>query len=103
VYAIVRSGGLQHKVAVGDVLSVNRVAEEPGATVRLPAVMVVDGDKVTTDAAALAKVAVTAEVLENVKGRKIEVGKFKSKTGYRRRMGHRQPLSRLKVTEIKAG
>lgn len=103
MYAIVRSGGLQHKVAVGDVLSVNRVAEEPGATVRLPAVMVVDGDKVTTDAAALAKVAVTAEVLENVKGRKIEVGKFKSKTGYRRRMGHRQPLSRLKVTEIKAG
>lgn len=103
MYAIVRSGGLQHKVAVGDVLSVNRVAEEPGATVRLPAVMVVDGDTVTTDAAALAKVAVTAEVLENAKGRKIEVGKFKNKTGYRRRMGHRQPLSRLKVTEIKAG
>jgi large subunit ribosomal protein L21 len=102
VYAIVRSGGLQHKVAVGDVLSVNRLTDEPGATVQLPAVLLVDGDNVTTDAAKLAKVSVTAEVLGDAKGPKIDIGKFKNKTGYRRRQGHRQSLSRLKVTDIKA-
>lgn len=102
MYAIVRSGGLQHKVAVGDVLDVNRVAEEPGATVRLPAVLLVDEDKVTSDPKALDKVSVTAKVLGDAKGPKIEIGKFKNKTGYRRRQGHRQALSRLEVTEIKA-
>jgi large subunit ribosomal protein L21 len=100
VYAIVRSGGRQHKVVVGDVLEVNRLAEETGATVQLPAVLLVDGESVTTDAAALGKVAVTAEVLGEAKGPKITILKFKNKTGYRRRQGHRQKLTQLKVTGI---
>ena len=100
MYAIVRSGGRQHKVAVGDVLEVNRLAEETGATVQLPAVLVVDGETVTSDAAALGKVAVTAEVLGDSKGPKIHILKFKNKTGYRRRQGHRQKLTQLKVTGI---
>ncbi|WP_020577386.1 50S ribosomal protein L21 [Actinopolymorpha alba] len=100
MYAIVRSGGLQHKVAVGDVLEVNRLAEETGATVELPAVLVVDGGSVTSDAAALAKVSVTAEVLGDAKGPKINILKFKNKTGYRRRQGHRQKLTQVKVTGI---
>lgn len=100
MYAIVRSGGRQHKVAVGDVLTVNRLADEVGATVQLPAVLVVDGAQVTADAAALGRVAVNAEVLGPTKGPKISIVKFKNKTGYRRRQGHRQHLTRLKVTGI---
>jgi large subunit ribosomal protein L21 len=103
VYAIVRSGGRQHKVAVGDVLEVNRLAEQTGSTVQLPALLVVDGESVTSDAAALGKVSVTAEVLGAAKGPKIHILKFKNKTGYRRRQGHRQALTRVKVTGIQQG
>ena len=62
-----------------------------------------DGDTVTSDAAALAKVTVTGEILEHGKGPKIHIHKFKNKTGYHKRQGHRQPLTRVKVTGIKSG
>jgi len=100
VYAIVRSGGRQHKVSVGDVIEVNRLPEEQGASVKLPAVLLVDGSTVTTDPAALAKVTVTGEVVGNLRGPKINILKFKNKTGYRRRQGHRQELTKVKVTGI---
>jgi large subunit ribosomal protein L21 len=61
----------------------------------------VDGDKVTSDAAALAAVEVTAEIVRDEKGPKIDILKYKNKTGYRKRQGHRQKLTRLKVTGIK--
>jgi len=86
---------------VGDIVVVDRLAGQPGATVQLPAVLLVDGAKVTSDAATLAKVSVTAEIVKNERGPKIEILKFKSKTGYRKRQGHRQDLTRLKVTGIK--
>ncbi|HEY6737356.1 MAG TPA: 50S ribosomal protein L21, partial [Actinopolymorphaceae bacterium] len=89
-------------VEVGSVLEVNRLPEETGASVTLPAVLVVDGDKVTADKAALGKVAVTAKVLGDAKGPKIRILKFKNKTGYRRRQGHRQSLTRLEVTGIES-
>nr|WP_225224556.1 50S ribosomal protein L21 [Cellulomonas sp. JH27-2] len=101
VYAIVKAGGRQEKVAVGDVVVVDRLAAQAGASVELPALLLVDGDKVTTDAAALAKVTVTAEVVRDEKGPKIDILKYKNKTGYRKRQGHRQQLTRLKVTGIK--
>ena len=101
VYAIVKAGGRQEKVAVGDVVVVDRLAAETGSSVQLPALLLVDGDKVTTDAAALAKVTVTAEVVRDEKGPKIDILKYKNKTGYRKRQGHRQKLTRLKVTGIK--
>jgi ribosomal protein L21 len=69
--------------------------------VELPAVLLVDGDKVTSDAKALAKVKVTAEVVEDLRGPKIVIQKYKNKTGYKKRQGHRQDLTRVKVTEIK--
>lgn len=103
MYAIVRAGGRQEKVAVGDVLTIDRVEGEPGASVALPAVLLVDGAKVTTDAGKLAKVSVTAEVLGPAKGPKIHILKFKNKTGYRKRQGHRQKLTQVKVTGIKTG
>jgi large subunit ribosomal protein L21 len=100
VYAIVKAGGRQEKVAVGDVVVVDRLAAQAGSTVELSALLLVDGEKVTTDAAALAKVKVTAEVVRDEKGPKIDILKYKNKTGYRKRMGHRQKLTRLKVTGI---
>jgi large subunit ribosomal protein L21 len=103
VYAIVRAGGRQAKVAVGDVLQIDRRPEEAGATVQLPAVLVVDGSEVTTDAAALAQVRVTAEVVDHTKGPKIDILRYKNKTGYRRRLGHRQRHTQVKVTGIETG
>jgi large subunit ribosomal protein L21 len=103
VYAIVRSGGRQEKVAVGDVIEMNRVEGDPGTTIELPAVLVVDGDTVTSDAAALGAVTVTAEVVDHTKGPKIVIQKYKNKTGYKKRQGHRQPLTQVKVTGIEIG
>jgi ribosomal protein L21 len=100
-YAIVKTGGKQYKVAVGDVVKVEKLDSEPGAKVSLPVALVVDGASVTSDSAALAKVAVTGEVLEHTKGPKIRIHKFKNKTGYHKRQGHRQQLTVLKVTGIK--
>ena len=100
MYAIVRAGGRQEKVAVGDVLTVDRLASANGSTVTLPALLVVDGDTITSDAAALAKVSVTAEVIEQAKGPKITILKYKNKTGYRKRMGHRAKLTQIRVTGI---
>ena len=101
MYAIVRSGGQQQKVAVGDVLEIDKVDARPGESLLLPAVLLVDDGSVTTDAKKLAKVKVTAEILGDTKGPKIDIGKYKNKTGYRRRMGHRQQYTQVKVTDIK--
>jgi large subunit ribosomal protein L21 len=100
VYAIVKAGGRQEKVAVGDVVVVDRLSAQAGSTIELPALLLVDGASVTTDASALAKVKVTAEVVRDEKGPKIDILKYKNKTGYRVRKGHRQKLTRLKVTGI---
>lgn len=102
MYAIVRAGGRQEKVAVGDTIEFNRVSGEPGSSLTLPAVLVADGDKLTTDAAALAKVTVSAEIIAHTKGPKIDILKYKNKTGYRRRMGHRQQLTQVRVTGIES-
>ena len=72
-----------------------------GETIELPAILLVDGAKVTSQAADVAKVKVSAEVLGAAKGPKISIVKFKNKTGYRKRQGHRQPLTRIKITSIK--
>ena len=101
VYAIVRNGRSQTKVSVGDVIEIDGPAE-PGATVELPAVLLVDGETVTSDADALAAASVTAEVLGSVKGPKIRIQHYKNKSGYKRRLGHRQRYAQVKVTDIKA-
>ena len=100
VYAIVKAGGRQEKVSVGSVVVVDQLKGEVGDSVELTPIMLVDGEKVTTDADALEKVTVTAEIVRPEKGPKITIIKFKNKTGYRKRQGHRQKLTRLKVTGI---
>ncbi len=100
MYAIVRAGGRQEKVSVGDVLIIDKVKAGVGDSIDLAALLVVDGSTVTSDAAELAKVTVTAEVVKPAKGPKITIMKFKNKTGYRKRQGHRQHLTQIKVTDI---
>ena len=101
MYAIVKAGGHQEKVEVGDTILVNRLAAKKGETVEFPVALVVDGSKVTIAAADLAKISVKGEVVEDeAKGPKIRIQKFKNKTGVARRKNHRQKLSIVKITEI---
>jgi len=102
VYAIVRAGGRQEKVSVGDVLIIDKVAGEAGSSLELTPILLVDGSTVTSDASALAKVKVTAEVVKPTKGPKITILKYKNKTGYRKRQGHRQHSTQIRVTAIDA-
>ncbi|MFY9714643.1 MULTISPECIES: 50S ribosomal protein L21 [Microbacterium] len=101
VYAVVRAGGRQEKVEVGTIVQLDRVQAAQGENIELPAVLLVDGTTVTTDADKLAKVKVTAEVIGNLRGPKIIIQKYKNKTGYKKRQGHRQELTRVKITGIK--
>ncbi len=98
MYAIVRAGAKQQKVAVGDVIEIDQVSTAVGESLALPIVMAVDGEHVT--ATGLEKASVTVEVLGATKGPKIVIQKYKNKTGYKKRMGHRQKYTQVKVTDI---
>ena len=99
MYAIVRAGGRQQKVAVGDVLVIDKVARRGRRHAStLPPLLVVDGDTVTSDAGELAKVKVDGRGRRATKGPKINILKYKNKTGYRKRQGHRQQYTQVKVT-----
>ena len=100
MYAIVKTGGKQYKVAVDDVVTVEKIVGEPGDVVSLVPLLLVDGDNLTTGADALAAATVSAKVVEHTKGPKIRIHKFKNKTGYHKRQGHRQPLTKVQVTKI---
>src|ERR1700733_1415975 len=101
VYAIVRCGGRQEKVALDDVLTVDKLAdEEAGSSVTFPALLVVDGDTVISDPAELTAYQVTAEVVGTAKGPKINMMHYKNKTGYKRRQGHRQQYTEVRITGI---
>ena len=98
VYAIVKAGSTQQKVAVGDVIEIDRTDATVGETLTLPIVMTVDGDDVTTSG--FGEAGVTVEVLGATKGPKIVIQKYKNKTGYKKRQGHRQKYTQVKVTDI---
>jgi len=100
VYAIVRCGGRQERASVDDVLTVDKLAGEIGETVTFPAVLVVDDGQVISDSAALGGYEVTAEILGPTAGPKINMIHYKNKTGYRRRQGHRQKYTQVKITGI---
>ena len=100
MYAIVKAGGHQEKVEVGDTILVNRLDAKKGDTVEFPVALLVDGAKVTLAAADLAKVSVAEVVNDETKGPKINIQKYKNKTGVARRKGHRQPLTIVKITAI---
>ena len=101
VYAVVRAGGRQEKVEVGTIVVLDRIAADENGNIERAPVLHVDGDKITHEAKALAKIKVTAEVLSDLRGPKIVIQNYKNKTGYKRRMGHRSELTRVKITSIK--
>jgi large subunit ribosomal protein L21 len=103
VYAIVRCGGRQEKASVDDVLTVDKLAGEVGSSVTLPAVLVVDDGNVVSDPAEVGRYEVTAEIVGPASGPKINMILYKNKTGYRRRLGHRQKYTQVRVTGISAG
>jgi len=100
VYAVVRAGGRQEKVEVGSIIMVDRIAGDAKNSVSLAPVLFVDGDTVTNDKKELDKVTVTAEILNDLRGPKIIIQKYKNKTGYKKRQGFRAELTKLKVTDI---
>jgi len=99
MYAIIRAGGKQAKVQEGDVIDVERIKGSDEITFT-PLLLVKDDGSVVSDRTALEKVTVTAEVLGENRGPKVDVFKYKAKTGYRRSQGHRQTYSRLHITKI---
>jgi len=103
VYAIVRCGGRQEKVALDDVLTVDKLPGETGSSVKLPALLVVDGDRVISDPAELGQYEVTAEVVGDAAGPKINMIHYRNKTGYKRRHGHRQRYTQVRITSIGSG
>jgi large subunit ribosomal protein L21 len=101
VYAIVRTGGHQYKVAVGDELNVEKLPVEAGEQVELDEVLMVSSDdQVTVGDPLVAGARVTATVVDQHRGDKIIVFKYKPKKRYRRKMGHRQDLTRLSINAI---
>lgn len=97
-YAIIKTGGKQYRVQEGQTLLVEKLAGEAGDSLELESLML-GGDEAVFGADA-AKLKVAAELVEHVKGPKLRVNKFKPKRGYRRRAGHRQQLTRIRVTKI---
>ncbi len=102
MYAVVKTGGKQYRVEEGQTLEVERVGE-PGSEISLPALLVVDGDTVLATPDQLAKASVTARVVEETKGPKINGFVYKNKSNNRKRWGHRQTLARIEITKIKKG
>lgn len=100
MYAIVKTGGKQYTVKPGDVLDVEKIEGEAGDKVSLDVLFLNDGSNVITDAGALAKTNVTAEIIDQHKGDKQIVFKFKKRKGYKRTRGHRQQLTRLCIVDV---
>ena len=102
MYAIVRCGGRQEKVALDEVVTVDKLPGEVGSSVTLPALLVVDGDRVISDPAEVGRYQVTADIVGDAAGPKINMIHYRNKTGYRRRLGHRQRYTQVRITGIGA-
>lgn len=103
MYAVIATGGKQYRVRVGDTLDVEKLAADDDGKVELrPVLLVHDDGAVTAGRDALGAATVTASVVDQVKGPKLTVFKYKNKTGYRRKNGHRQRLTRIRVETISA-
>ena len=101
MYAIIRAGGKQAKVHSGDVIEIERIKSGDEKLTFAPLLVVDDDGNTLSDRTVLAKASVTAKVLGEVAGEKIDIFKYKNKSGYRRRQGHRQKYTRIEITGIK--
>jgi large subunit ribosomal protein L21 len=100
VYAIVRCGGRQEKVALDDVVTIDKLDGKAGSSITLTALLVVDGDRVISDPAEVGRYQVTADIVGDAAGPKINMIHYRNKTGYRRRLGHRQKYTQVRITGI---
>ena len=100
MYAIVRCGGRQEKVALDDVVTIDKLDGAAGESITLPALLVVDGDRVISDPAEVGRYQVTADIVGDALGPKINMIHYRNKTGYRRRLGHRQRYTQVRITAI---
>ncbi len=102
MYAIIATGGKQYKVSEGDVIKVEKLGVNAGETVTFDQVLLVSGDEVKVGAPTVAGATVTADVVANAKAKKVIVYKYKRKTGYHKKNGHRQQYTAVKITKINA-
>lgn len=103
MYAVIATGGKQYKVEPGDTIKVEKLAAEDGATITFDQVLLVaQGDDLKVGAPTLATAKVTAQVLGTARDKKLLVYKYARRKGYRRKNGHRQSLTSVKITDIKA-
>ena len=104
MYAVLETGSKQYRVAPGDLLEVDRLAGEAGKPVVFDRVLLVakDGGQVAIGAPTVAKATVVADIVAHIRGEKKVAFKMKRRKGYRRTVGHRQELTRIKISEIKA-
>lgn len=102
MYAIIATGGKQYKVAEGDIIKVEKLGVEAGATVTFDQVLVVNNGEVKVGEPTVAGASVTATVVEEGKNKKVIVYRYKRKTGYHKKNGHRQPFTKVKIEKINA-
>ena len=100
IYAVVRTGGKQYKVSEGDVIEVEKLSDGSG-TIRLTPLLVVDDEGKARTGGEISGASVTAKVVGESKGPKLKIFKYRSKSRYRRNLGHRQRYSRLEISQIK--
>jgi large subunit ribosomal protein L21 len=103
MYAVVATGGKQEKVAAGDVVVVEKLSAAVGESVKFDVIFLADEDQIVVDPDQLANATVTGEVVEHFKGEKAVIFKFKKRKGYKRLKGHRQDLTRVRITDVAAG
>ena len=103
MYAIVKTGGKQYKVEKGDILEVEKLDAQPGDSVELDVIMINTGKKVIVNPEELETSKVGATVLDQFKGEKKLVFKFKKRKRYHRLKGHRQNLTRIEITKVPRG
>ena len=103
MYAVIATGGKQYRVEQGETIEVEKLAVEPGANIEFGEVLLLaDGESVKVGAPHVAGARVTAEVIDEKKGPKLIIYKYRRRKGYRRKTGHRQTYTRLKITGISA-
>lgn len=100
MYAIIKTGGKQYCVEEGKVITIEKLDVEAGAEVAFDGVLLVSGDSVKIGQPTVAGAKVTGKVLEQGKGAKIRIFKYKAKSNYRRRQGHRQPFTKVQIEKI---
>lgn len=100
MFAVVKTGGKQYVVEVGDILEIEKISGEKGETVKFDSLLLSDDTKTEIGTPVLSKAKVAGEIIDQFKDDKVEVMKFKKKTGYRRKKGHRQQLTKVRITTI---